>query len=142
MIFLLMECAGDELDSDGGTETWMNMIDRGGLWHVNDQTYSLFVIMEEVVRHYFSSNQVWRNKHIKSTVKKAILISEDLLFEWCIISAEADDDIATEVLHRIVDLYMTIRGVAFTKSCIEMYKQAHQKTLQKKRALRSELCRK
>ena len=38
IIFLLMECAGDELDSDGGTETWMNMIDRGGLWHVNDQT--------------------------------------------------------------------------------------------------------
>ena len=39
MIFLLMECAGDELDSDGGTETWMNMIDRGGLCHVNDQIY-------------------------------------------------------------------------------------------------------
>ena len=30
-------------------ETWINMIDRGGLWQVNDRTYSLFVIMEEVV---------------------------------------------------------------------------------------------
>ena len=40
MVLLLMECAGDEMDTDGGTEMWLNMIDRGGLWHVNDQTYS------------------------------------------------------------------------------------------------------
>ena len=31
MVLLLMECAGDEMDSDGGTEMWVNMIDRGGL---------------------------------------------------------------------------------------------------------------
>ena len=46
MVLLLMECAGDEMDSNDGTEMWLNMIDRGGLWHVNDQTYSLFEIME------------------------------------------------------------------------------------------------
>ena len=50
MILLLMECAGDELDEDRGTETWTNMIDRGGLWHINDQTYSLFGIIEEEIR--------------------------------------------------------------------------------------------
>ena len=36
MILLLMEFAGDELDEDQGTETCVNMIDRGGLWHIND----------------------------------------------------------------------------------------------------------
>ena len=44
MVLLLMECAGDEMDSEGGTEMWLNMIDHGGLWHVNDQTYSLFAV--------------------------------------------------------------------------------------------------
>ena len=44
MVLLLMECAGDELSANFGMETWTNTIDRGGLWHINDQTYS---IMEE-----------------------------------------------------------------------------------------------
>ena len=30
MVLLLMECAVDEMDSEGGTEMWLNMIDRGG----------------------------------------------------------------------------------------------------------------
>ena len=54
--FLLMECAGDELN-EKGTETWVNMVDCGGLWYVNDLAYGVFVIMEEVTRHYFSINK-------------------------------------------------------------------------------------
>ena len=37
MIQLCVELCGDE-DSDRGTEEWTNTIDRGGLWHVNDNT--------------------------------------------------------------------------------------------------------
>ena len=97
MVLLLMECAGDEMDSDGGTEMWLNMIDRGGLWHVNDQTYSLFEIMEEEIRRYFSRNKDGHNKQVKADIPKSVLKNEDLLFEWCLISVEADDDIATEM---------------------------------------------
>ena len=50
MVLLLMECAGDELSENVGMETWTNRIDRGGLWHINDQTYSIFNIMEEKMR--------------------------------------------------------------------------------------------
>ena len=139
MVLLLMECAGDEMESDGGTEMWLNMIDRGGLGHVKDQTYSLFVIMEEEIRRYFSRNKDGHHKQVKVDITKSVLQNEDLLFEWCLISFEADNDIATDVLRHIVELYTTIRGFAFVKSCIEMYKQAHQKTLQKKRALHSTL---
>ena len=48
MIYLLMELAGDELVEETGTELWTNMVDRGGLWHVNDQTYDLFATVEEI----------------------------------------------------------------------------------------------
>ena len=57
LIFLLMECAGDEANEEGGTETWLNLVDRGGLWHVNHLTYGLFMIMEEVTRQYFSTSE-------------------------------------------------------------------------------------
>lgn len=142
MILLLMECAGDELDEDCGTERWMNMIDRGGLWHINDQTYSIFVIMEEEVRQFLALGSGSHKQVQPNVIRKNILQSNDLQFEWCLIASEADEETATIVLQKIVDLYVTIRGFAFAKSCLEQYKQAQKKTLQKKLALHSELCTK
>ena len=131
-----MECAGDEMSEDGGTETWLNMVDRGGLWHVNDQTYGLFVSMEELARQYFCTSE--RATAIK-IIQDSILKSNDLLFQWSLISADSDDDVASTVLFEIVKLYTTIRGFAFAKTCMEQYKQAKRKTTQKSRALRSNL---
>ena len=34
-----MSFAGDEEDKTEETEIWLNSIDRGGLWHVNDTMY-------------------------------------------------------------------------------------------------------
>ena len=76
---------------------------------------------------------------MKDTAMKALLKSDDLLFEWCLIAIEADDDISTLILEKIVELYVTVRGIAFAKSCMEMYKHAKEKTVQKSRALHSKL---
>ena len=76
---------------------------------------------------------------MKDRAIKALLKSDDLLFEWCLIAVEADDDISTLVLEKIVELYVTVRGLTFAKSCMEMYKQAKKKTVHKSRALRSKL---
>ena len=45
MIFCIMSFAGDE-EGDGETELWLNTVDRGGLWHTNDMTFALFLILE------------------------------------------------------------------------------------------------
>ena len=139
MVLLLMECAGDELSEKFGTETWTNRIDRGGLWHINDQTYSMFNTMEEEMRRFYRLDVQPPHKGMKDTAMKALLKINDLLFEWCLIAVEADDDISTSVLEKIVELYVTVRGFAFAKSCMEMYKQAKKKTVQNSRALRSKL---
>ena len=39
----------------------------------------------------------------------------------------------------MVDLYVTIRGFAFAETCLEMYKQAKETTISKKKALRKEI---
>ena len=135
-IFLLMECAGDEVNEEAGTEMWLNMVDRGGLWHANDLTYGLFTIMEEVTRQYFSTSE--RATTVK-VIQDSLLKSNDLLFQWSLIAAGSDDDVASIVLFEIFKLYITLRGYAFTKSCMEQYKQAKRKTIQKSRALRSNL---
>ena len=56
-----------------------------------------------------------------------------------IIAIEADDDISTLILEKIVELCVTVQGFAFAKSCMEMYKEAKKKTVQKSRVLRSKL---
>ena len=40
------------------------------------------------------------------------------------------------VLKMMVELYVTICGFAFASSCLELYKVAHKKKLQKSKALR------
>ena len=141
MILCLMELNGDEMDEERGTEAWTNLIDRGGLWHVNDQTYSLFATMEEEIRQHLSLATASRQyEGARKQLIDSIFLNEDLLFQWAILAAEMDNDVTSAVLKQIVKLYVTIRGFAFTTSCLELYKQAHKKTLQKKKALRRELC--
>ena len=40
MIFYLHEMTSDGLNDDR-TEEWTNLIDRGGLWHIDDVTYRI-----------------------------------------------------------------------------------------------------
>ena len=95
--------------------------------------------MEDEMRRFFRLDVQRPHEGMKDTAMKALLKSDDLLFEWCLIAVEADDDISTLVLEKIVELYVTVRGFAFAKSCMEMYKQVKKKTVQKSRALRSKL---
>ena len=37
-----------------GSEVWMDLIGRGALWHVNDDTYGLFCAMKEDVYHHLN----------------------------------------------------------------------------------------
>lgn len=51
MVLFISDLSGDEWDETQGTEEWTNAIDRGGLWHINDNTYTIFYLMEEVRKH-------------------------------------------------------------------------------------------
>ena len=138
MIFLLTELAGDGISNNSDSEKWVDGINRGGLWTISDQTYNVFLTIEDLIRKHFS---LALNKiEGASTCIQAILCNNDLLFEWCIIAAEVEEEVSKLVLEKIVSLYVTVRGFGFASSCLELYKQAQQKTTSKTRALRSELC--
>ncbi len=36
-----MNLCEEEMDEEEGTETWTNELDRGGLWHISDETHAL-----------------------------------------------------------------------------------------------------
>ena len=140
MLLLTIALCGDEADEDRGTETWMNEIDRGGLWHISDDTYSVFLILEYQIRCHLQVTALKKlDETTKITIIDATLANEDLLFQWALVSANAHDFIGTAVLKKIVTLYITIRGFAFATSCLEIYKQRHRKNVQKSKALRREV---
>lgn len=46
----------------------------------------------------------------KATVIQAVEKNKEVLFQWCMLTAEARDDDASLLLRMITELYVTIRG--------------------------------
>ena len=58
------------------------MVDRGGLWHISDQTYSIFLIMEEVIRQHLTLSGISaQTENSRKSIMDTILNNEDLMFE-------------------------------------------------------------
>ena len=145
MIFCLFDMSGDDGSSDsddggGGSEKWTNLIDRGGLWHVSNETYTLFCVMEEELCQHLTTDTVHKQQSgSKQKIIDIVLKNEDVLFQWSILTSTLDDNLSSTLLDIIVKEYVTLRGFAFGASCLELYKQKTKKTLQKKKGIRKKL---
>lgn len=137
LIITLYEFRGNGVESVDASEDWVDTIDRGGLWHVTDEVYVLFCCIEEEIRRHFTvTAQHAGHEGFKDRVIQHLKENEDVLFQWCILSIELDDELSLVLLNMILELYVTIRGHAFANSCMELYKQHKKKTLQKAKAVR------
>ena len=100
----------------------------------------MFVTIEEEVRNCLK--QLHRGSGHKSAIIKSVMQSEEVEFYWLI--AQADFDVGDEetyqlLLHKIVELYVTVWGFSYASNQMERYKQAMAKGTQKAKALRREL---
>ena len=140
MIFCLLGLNGDDYDDDR-SEAWCNSLDRGGLWHIKDEAYSLFHAIE-VIRQTLTLEAVSKQcKGATAQITNHIMESDNVLFWWRVLvpECEASAAVGSVTLKKIVDLYVTIRGFAFTSSCLEIYKQSKRKALQRSKGIRKEL---
>ena len=88
-------CGHDESEGKG-TKDWINAVDSGGLWHVNNQMYSFFMPLKT----WFTRFTVWRlTDGSKQQLITTLESNEDILFQWCMLTASADDDDAAVHLH-------------------------------------------
>ena len=55
----------------------------------------------------------------------AIISNNDVAFYWSMLCTGAGDKEKDELLSRIVDLWVTIRGFSFERSWMEMFKQTN-----------------
>ena len=75
----------EEEDAATASADWVDVVDRGGLLHVKEGTYMLFVAMEEEVREHFRIDKTTAMvEGNREQVENAVMENDDILFHWCI----------------------------------------------------------
>lgn len=148
-----IECLGDmavrsECNSENlldYTKEWIDRVNRGGLFPLNDATYRFFVSVEKETRtilpSHMTKTQVSADSFKRDVIQK-IMRSRNIQWHWTLISQSIDsEEEAIELLKEIVTLWVTVRGFSITATWMEIFKQEKKKTTKKKRGLRKQLSR-
>ena len=126
----------DELDDE--SNEWMNAVDRGGLKHVSNMTYMMFVSTELEFRRHLATAEQAHAIDVDS-VKKNIIENDDVQFYWCMVSANWTAEVASTLLDLLVDNYMKLRGHSTASAWLEKFKRESKKSVQKSKGVRKQL---
>ena len=141
-----MSVQGRESSCIDYTREWIDKVNRGGLFCVSDEAYNLVVSIEisiqcALTKHLKSSHTLTmtESKSRKEGIIDAAVKNEDVLsyFSTFAVDISSNQD-GLELLHNIVEMWLTIHGYAITKAWMEEYKSLNQTTT-KKRSHRKEL---
>lgn len=138
-----MAVASEDTDFLEYTKKWMSIVNRGGLFPLNNMSYQFFIEIEKQVktilpRHVIKSGSI---DVFKQEVIKKVADNEDVQWHWTLISQCIDsEEDAVELLHEIVFLWVTLRGFSLAATWMEMFKKSA-KTTKKKISLRRDLKR-
>lgn len=119
------------------TKLWSQMIDRGGLYNINDDVFQLILNIERIVRVYMNTTTI-QNYTAGTDLRKRIC--EDVFSSQTTISIW--DDIAQtipikyekytlELLLSVVDLWISIRGHSFAKDLTMKFERKYKKGTRK-----------
>ena len=124
------------------SKLWMEVIDRGGLYHIRDDVFCLFESIEVVVRQHFnfpSMKSYVPDDSLGKLVYNKVLNSNTIVTCWENIAFDIPskyEKYSVELLGIITKLWITVRGHSFTKGWNAMferkYKQGTRKTLANK----------
>ena len=109
-----MECLGELAVSSGQedfleyTREWMEKVNRGGLFPLNNTTFPLFVSIEKRVKILLPAHAVKgpsSEDQLKADVIDKIVQDDDVQWYWILLSQNIHaEDNATELLTEIVKL--------------------------------------
>lgn len=139
-LVLCLEEMCDDTDDDCGASTdWTKQVNRGGLKVVNSKAYHFFLSVETRLRQFLRVSEAPNiGDGNKETLVEQISCDEDVLFFWTILAAEWEEEEQT-LFPMVIEMWITIRGFSFSKSFLEMYKQANKTSVQKSKGLRKKL---
>lgn len=116
---------------------WINAIDRGGLLHITDSCFQLFLAIETVTSQEMKPTAAVMDDPFCKHINNLITSDSDVLFCWTLITGE--ESLKEVILYEIAQLWVTIRGFSFAKSIVEKYRVATKKRTAKSKGLRTKL---
>ena len=132
-----------EDDFDLYTKKWFDLVNRGGLFPLNEKTLMFFAEVEKCVRALLPKHVIHEESDkatFKDVLLKNIVQNEDVQFHWVLLSQDIDDPQNGEaLLVEIVKLWVTIRGFSLAASWMEEYKRNMRKTTEKSTGLRKSI---
>ena len=111
----------DDEAEEHDSEKWTRLVDRGGLIHVGDITYMLFLSMEMELRKHLTYVTCGISTGMKDKVLQEILKDDDVLYYWDIMSVNWDAPESNKLLKLISEHWITLRGFSFASSFMEKY---------------------
>ena len=133
LLLFMSDTSGFEMDLDKDTETWTNLLDRGGLYHVSDTTHNLFYHMELELCKYYNLRAAVMEANSKPFIMKKISDNNEVLHQWHTLTEDQGDIllIIDELYITMIAEFVTVRGFSFAASIVEAYKKVSSKNLQK-----------
>ena len=146
-----IHCLGDmavDSDEDGDlisyTRKWSAIVNRGGLFPLNDATFLFFLTIEKIVRVLLPQHilccKSHTNESLRSNVIEKAVKNDEVQWRWNLLSQCIDcDEESKELLTEIIQLWVTVRGFSMTAGWLENYKMQSKTTTAKKPSLRKGL---
>lgn len=121
------------------TLEWISNIDRGGVFYVNQDTFSLFKAIEIKTQECLP-----RHLQCSSTSKEKLITNitsdDSIQFLWSLVAIDISDAAEdAELLKELVQTWVTIRGFSMTSTWVEQYKLAQKKSVKRSKRLREGL---
>ena len=77
----------------------------------------LFAAMEEEVREHFGVGAIEdAQEGCKDRLFTAVSNNDEVLFHWCLLTAESEETHAQTVFDMLVSMWITVRGFAFASA--------------------------
>ena len=111
----------DAISSIESTCNWVEMIDREGLCHVNDDTYLLMESIEVETRRYLRPDGVQQapGQAVQQLIISSVLNNKAILSRWDLLASLIPpryEAYSLELLKEMVTLWTTVRCFSFAKS--------------------------
>ena len=141
-----MSVSGDDSSFQAYTTEWTKLVNRGGLFEVNDLSYQLFKKIEIQMQKKLLDTLNDGSRACMSTITQresiinAVASNEEVQFFWAMLCCDIHHHEAAEhLLKELISLWLTIRGFSIAGTWIEQYKARSSANIGKKKGLRKEL---
>jgi hypothetical protein len=124
----VMECLtamavnGEEGDLLQYTTKWIEIVNRGGLFELNDTAYAFFREIEKEIRKhlYMCFHQHTAAVDQRETIIHSTASNDDVQFYWTMLSVDIESEKqAAEVLKQIIGLWLNARGFSLAGSWLD-----------------------